>query len=65
MPCISGVTTYRMTSYESDKSNLSFSEKKKFVAFLAKLGNSKHFSNTYFFGENDKLVSYKLENDKF
>ena len=54
-----------MTSYESDKSNLSFWENifycisrqiGQFSAFLAILN---------FFGENDKLVSYKLENDKF
>ena len=52
-----------MTSYEIDKSNLSFSEK-KIIAFLAKLENSKHFELYLFFGENDKL-HYELENDKF
>ena len=53
-----------MTSYESDKSNLSFSEK-KIIAFSPNWTILSIFSYTYFFGENDKLVGYKLENDEF
>ena len=47
-----------MTSYESEKLNLSFSEEEKIIAFLAKLGNSKHFEQYLFFGRNDKFESY-------
>ena len=42
-----------MTSYESEKSNVSVSGGKKFIEFITKLGNSKH-CYTFFLAKNDK-----------